>query len=225
QRRNQSQSATNHSPPYLEVELGLFASTSNCSEIQPERDTYMSRLRECLRYESQACRRSHTMARPLRVLRSPDAKETALGVVLDGGRNTIIWDECGFIWDSKTLITDELDQQYQVAIYGAKGKLAAPDNKIMSFRLRYHFDFGVNPCFKVQANMSGREDAADEDIEVLLEKELPQMGDQRLFEESVQELTEKFRLQGYAATMRDFLTPKGQGNGVVSSPSDDVMEH
>ncbi len=62
----------------------------------------------------------------------------------------------------------------------------------------------------------GREGTPEQGTEVLIDRDLPDSG-QNIFEKSVQELTEEFELRGAAATMRDLLTPKGLQNGVGST--------
>lgn len=39
-------------------------------------------------------------------LRYLNAKDDALEFVLAQGRNSVLWDECAFIWDSRNLIDD-----------------------------------------------------------------------------------------------------------------------
>lgn len=50
-----------------------------------------------------------------RILKSNDAKQAALNMVLMGGANRIMWDECSLVWGSRNLIDTTIEDTEQVS--------------------------------------------------------------------------------------------------------------
>ncbi|RDW93967.1 uncharacterized protein DSM5745_01289 [Aspergillus mulundensis] len=69
---------------------------------------------------------------------SPNAKETALALVLGNGSNRILWEECRLAWDTCDLLDEPNSGQHfdGMAAFGVRGRCKTPAHEILDFQLR-----------------------------------------------------------------------------------------
>ncbi|KAJ8131947.1 hypothetical protein O1611_g1678 [Lasiodiplodia mahajangana] len=134
----------------------------------------------------------------------PDAKEAALSFILNGTLNKVVWDDCQFIWDSRDSLIGNASNE-EVAIFGAKGKVLTPENKLFQFHLRHCLDLTPQPKYRLNAVMQETPGGPTNERD-FGQLDLSAEDDRSFFESRVLGLTEQAKAQGLDQTMRSFLS-------------------
>lgn len=142
-------------------------------------------------------------------------KDAALAIVLQGGANKVLWDECHPVWDSLDLLKDSVAGEdkantEQMAIFGVRGKFETPNSERRNFQIRYTVDFKPQINYRILVAVWS---LSDEGQVSIIPNDLPQEAQEKVVREAVKELTDRLRATGFVATVKSFMRPDGALNG------------
>lgn len=103
-----------------------------------------------------------------------------------------------------------------MAIFGVKGKVETQTHRLLDFQIRYTFNYGLQPCYRLYTDVTPPAGSNDDGVHLeSAQRDLPE-GDQQEhhFREAIQTLTRQFESSGLEATIRSFMRPKSSVNGV-----------